>query len=64
MATSFYSYDNQKTQGTVHLFVARDTGLPLRLELADPGGAGGIQMNYGPLTGSVNIEVPACMGGK
>ena len=60
----FYSYDNQKTQGTVHLFVARDTGLPLRLELADPGGAGGIQMNYGPLTGSVNIEVPACMGGK
>jgi hypothetical protein len=60
----FYSYDNQKTQGTLHLFVARDTGLPLRLELADPGGAGGIQMNYGPLTGSVNIEVPACMGGK
>jgi hypothetical protein len=60
----FYSYDNQKTQGTVHLFVARDTGLPLRLELADPGGAGGIQMNYRPLTGSVNIEVPACMGGK
>jgi len=60
----FYSYDNQKTQGTVHLFVARDTGLPLRLELADPGGAGGIQMNYGPLTGSVSIEVPACMGGK
>ena len=57
----FYSYDNQKTQGTVHLFVAKDTGLPLRIELVDPNGAGGIQMNYGPLTGPANIEVPACM---
>ena len=57
----FYSYDNEKTQGTVHLFVARDTGLPLRIELVDPNGAGGIQMNYGPLTGPANIEVPACM---
>jgi len=59
----FYSYDNQKTQGTVHLFVAKDTGLPLRIELVDPNGAGGIQMNYGPLTGPANIEIPACMGG-
>jgi hypothetical protein len=59
----FYSYDNQKTQGTVHLFVAKDTGLPLRIELVDPNGAGGIQMNYGPLTGPTNIEIPACMGG-
>jgi hypothetical protein len=60
----FYSYDNQKTQGTVHLFVAKDTGLPLRIELVDPNGAGGVQMNYGPLTGPANIEIPACMGGK
>ena len=57
----FYSYDNLKTQGTVHLFVAKDTGLPLRIELVAPNGAGGIQMNYGPLTGPANIEVPACM---
>ena len=57
----FYSYDNQKTQGTVHLFVAKDTGLPLRIEMVAPNGAGGIQMNYGPLTGPANIEVPACM---
>jgi hypothetical protein len=51
----FYSYDNQKTQGTVHLLVAKDTGLPLRIEMVDPNGAGGIQMNYGPLTGPANI---------
>jgi hypothetical protein len=60
----FYSYDNQKTQGTVHLFVAKDTGLPMQIELVDPNGAGGIQMNYGPLPGPANIEIPACMGGK
>ena len=57
----FYDHENEKTQGTVHLFVAKDTGLPLRIEMVDPSGAGGIQMNYGPLTGPANIEVPACM---
>ena len=47
----------------MHLFVAKDTGLPLRIEMVDPSGAGGIQMNYGPLTAPANIEIPACMGG-
>ncbi len=60
----FYDHENEKTQGTVHLFVAKDTGLPLRIEMVDPSGAGGIQMNYGPLTGPANIEVPACMKAK
>ncbi len=57
----FYDHENEKTQGTVHLFVAKDTGLPLRIEMVDASGVGGIQMNYGPLTGPAKIEVPACM---
>jgi len=59
----FYAYDNDKTQGAVHLFVTRDTGLPLRMEMGDPT-VGGIQMNYSELTElttPVNIEIPACM---
>jgi len=60
----FYDHENEKTQGTVHLFVAKDTGLPLRIEMMDASGAGGIQMNYGPLTGPANIEIPACMNAK
>ncbi len=60
----FYDHENEKTQGTVHLFVAKDTGLPLRIEMIDPSGAGGVQMNYGPLTGPANIEIPACMKAK
>jgi hypothetical protein len=27
-AYEFYAYDNEKTQGTIHLLVAEDTGLP------------------------------------
>jgi hypothetical protein len=60
----FYDHENEKTQGTVHLFVAKDTGLPLRIEMVDAGGIGGIQMNYGPLIGQPNIEIPACMNAK
>ncbi len=60
----FYSYDNEKTQGTVHLFVAKDTGMPLRIEMSDPRSVGAIQMNYSELTSPANIEIPACMTGK
>ncbi len=60
----FYSYDNEKTQGTVHLLVAKDTGLPMRLELIDPRGAGGIQMNYILLATPPAIETPPCLAGK
>ena len=60
----FHSYDNEKTQGTVHLLVAKDTGLPLRLELIDPHGAGGIQMNYTLLATPPKIETPPCLAGK
>jgi len=57
----FYSYDNEKTQGTVHLFVSKDTGMPLRIEMSDPNSGNGIQMNYSQLTGPASIEIPACM---
>jgi hypothetical protein len=35
-AYEFYAYDNEKTQGTIHLLVAKDTGLPLRLKWEIP----------------------------
>jgi hypothetical protein len=63
-AYEFYAYENEKTQGAVRLFVANDTGLPLRLEMGDPNAGGGIAMNYGELSTPVNIEVPACMGSQ
>jgi hypothetical protein len=35
-AYEFYAYDNEKTQGAIHLLVAKDSGLPLRLEMGNP----------------------------
>jgi hypothetical protein len=54
----------QSVRALQTLFVAKDTGLPLRVEIFDAGGAGGIQMNYSELTTAVNIGIPACMAGK
>jgi len=63
-AYEFYAYDNEKTQGTARLFVAKDTGLPLRLEMGDANAGGALQMNYSELSTPANIEVPACMGAQ
>jgi hypothetical protein len=62
-AYEFYAYDNEKTQGTVHLMVAKDTGLPLRLEMGNPQAGQTMKMDYSELTQPVSIEIPSCMGG-
>jgi hypothetical protein len=61
-AYEFYAYDNQKTQGTIHLLVAKDTGLPLRLEMGNPQAGQTIKMDYTEGTQPVSIEIPPCMG--
>ena len=38
----FYDHENEQTQGTVRLFVAKDTGLQRRIEMVDASGAGGV----------------------
>ena len=61
-AYEFYAYDNEKTQGTIHLLVAKDTGLPLRLEMGNPQAGQTMKMDYTELTQPVSIEIPPCMG--
>ena len=63
-AYEFYAYDNQKTQGTVRLLVAKDTGLPLRIDMGDPNAGGGMKMEYSELSSPVQIEIPSCMAGS
>jgi hypothetical protein len=60
-AYEFYAYDSERTQGTVHMLIAKDTGLPLRLSLSDPQSRGAIQMDYAELDREVQIEIPPCM---
>ena len=59
-AYEFYVRDGDRFQGPLRLLVAKDTGLPLRIEMADPQGRGGMHMDYS-YDKITDIEVPACM---
>ncbi len=61
-AYEFYAYDNEKTQGTIHLLVAKNTGLPLRLKMGNPQAGQTMKMDYSELRQPVSIEIPPCMG--
>jgi hypothetical protein len=61
-AYEFYVQQNGTSQGPVRLLVAKDTSLPLRIEMNDPGGRGSVQMNYTDFGSPVQIEIPACLG--
>ncbi len=59
-AYEFYVRDSEKFQGPVHLLVAKDSGLPLRIEMTDPQGRGSMHMDYS-FDKIGDIEIPACM---
>jgi len=57
----FYVRDNQnRMQGPVRLYVAKDTGLPKRIEMTDPQGHGTMVMNY-EYSAVPDIEIPDCL---
>ena len=59
-AYEFYARDGDQFQGPIHLLVAKDTGLPLRIEMNDPQGHGSMHIDYS--FDKINdIEIPACM---
>jgi hypothetical protein len=63
-AYEFYVKDNGRSQGPIRLLVAKDSGLPLRIEMTDPGGHGSMQMNYTDFNKTSPIEIPDCLAGK
>lgn len=52
-----------RLQGPVRLYVAKDTGLPKRIDMTDPQGRGSMQMiyEYGTVP---EIEIPECLAKK
>jgi hypothetical protein len=60
-AYEFYVRDGDTFRGPVHMLVAKDTGLPFRLEMTDPQARGGMQMDYYDVNKPLNIEVPSCL---
>jgi len=61
-AYEFYVRDGDRFQGPLHLLVAKDTGLPLRIDMTDPQGHGSMHMDYS-FDGITDIEIPICMAG-
>ncbi len=61
-AYEFYVRDGDRFQGPLHVLVAKDTGLPLRMDMADPQGLGSMHMDYS-FDGITDIEIPSCMAG-
>jgi hypothetical protein len=59
-AYEFYVLDGDRFLGPVRLLVAKDTGLPLRVEMTDQQGHCRIHMDYS-FDKITDIEVPACM---
>jgi hypothetical protein len=59
-AYEFYVREGDRFLGPVRLLVAKDTGLPLRIEITDPQGHSSIHMDYS-FDKIPDIEVPACM---
>lgn len=58
----FYVRDKDQFRGPMKMHVAKDTGLPMRIEMTDPQmRGGGMQMDYYDFDKGGNIEVPACL---
>ncbi len=60
-AYEFFVNENGKSQGPVRLLVAKDSGLPVRLEMTDPQGHGSVHMDYTDFSKPAEIEVPDCL---
>jgi hypothetical protein len=60
-AYEFFVNENGKSQGPVRLLVAKDSGLPVRLEVTDPQGHGSVHMDYADFSKTVQIEIPDCL---
>ena len=57
----FYVLDNGEFHGPMRMHVAKDTGLPARIEMSDPQMGGGMRMDYYDFNKGGDIEVPACL---
>jgi hypothetical protein len=59
-AYEFYTRDKDQLRGPVRLYVAKDSGLPQRIEMNDPQGHGAMHMDY-DYSAVGEIEIPDCL---
>jgi hypothetical protein len=53
--------EDGKFQGPLQMYVAKETGLPLRIAMSDPRAGGGMHMDYFGFNQGGDFEVPACV---
>ena len=63
-AYEFFVRENGKFQGPMQLFIAKDSGLPVRMAMNDPRAGGGMHMDYFGFNQGGEIEIPGCLEGK
>ncbi len=61
---TFYVHENGKFNGPLKLYVAKESQLPLRIEIADRRMPGSMRMEYYGYGEGGEIEVPACLDKK
>lgn len=59
-----FVHEESSVHGPVRLLVAKDSGLPLRIEMNDPQARGGLRMDYTDFNKPVEIQVPSCLSGS
>lgn len=61
-AYEFYVKEKDQFHGPMHMYVAKDSGLPMRIEMSDPQMRGAsMKMDYFDFDKGEEIEVPACL---
>jgi len=60
----FYVRDGGQFHGPMQMYVAKDSGLPVRMGMSDPRMNGSMQMDYFGFNESGDFEVPACLAQK
>ena len=60
----FYVRDGGQFHGPMQMYVAKDSGLPVRMGMSDPRMNGSMQMDYFGFNEGGDFEVPACLAQK
>ena len=60
----FYVQEGGQFHGPMQIYVAKDSGLPVRLGMNDPRMQGSMQMDYFGFNDGGDFEVPACLAQK
>ena len=60
----FYVQENGRAQGPMQMFIAKDSGLPMRIGMNEPRMGASMKMDYYGFNEGGDFELPGCLGEK